>query len=526
MIAYQITQLTDNTITDIEPQISGNNIVWTGNDGNDDEIFLYDGETIIQLTDNDLFDFAPAISGNNLVWSASTANPLVTPLSNGSIFFYDGNTTTKLADVGGVLNSAISGNNIVWGDLENTNPSNIEDENFGNSEVFFYNGSDTIKLGNSSLPAFLANSISENNVVWAGNEANDPNDIEVFFYDGSNTTQITNNNLIESFPITSGNNIAWTSSDASRNESSFEVFFYDGSNTIQLTENNFTDLATSISGDNLVWVGNDGNDNEIFLYNGETTIQLTDNETDDTNAVVSGNNVVWAGNDGSDYEIFLYDGETTTQLTDNEINDIAPRVSGNNITWSGDEEIFLATPSIVNNEPIAETETKLYRFRNTAFDTGTYLFVGEAEGNSILADANLSQTFELEGVQEDGSTNSAFVASTEPGDDLIPFYRIRSLDVPGTYLFVSNAEYDAIFANNSPQRDKWIQEGSDRQGNDIPEFYLYEGGAERGLEFNRFQNTQNNTFLYAGPEETANINNDPGLSALFNDQGIAFESLT
>ena len=45
------------------------------------------------------------------------------------------------------------------------------------------------------------------------------------------------------------------------------------------------------------------------------------------------------------------------------------------------------------------------------------------------------------------------------------------------------------------------------------------------IKFHRFQNIDNNTFLYADPEETEAINNHPLLSATLIDQGIAFKSL-
>ena len=166
---------------------------------------------------------------------------------------------------------------------------------------------------------------------------------------------------------------------------------------------------------------------------------------------------------------------------------------------------------------------ELFRFRNTTFDTGTYLFVGEQEREDIRNNPDLNQTFELEGVQDDGTINTAFTASLESGEDLEPYYRLRSLATPGTYLFAGQSEYDAIFAEDSVQRDQWLPEGLDSEGDDVPEFYLYSSSADRGVQFNRFQNNQNNTFLYAGPDETAAIEND--FSELFTNQGNAFESL-
>ena len=171
----------------------------------------------------------------------------------------------------------------------------------------------------------------------------------------------------------------------------------------------------------------------------------------------------------------------------------------------------------------ATNTISLFRFRNSTFDTGTYLFVGGIERDSISSNSNLGESFELE-----GQGNAAFKASTVStvGDDeLLPFYRIRNRDIEGTYSFVSTEEYEAIFDEDSEQRDKWVKEGVDPTGEDVPEFYLYGVGAGQGVEFNRFQNNENGTFLFAGPEETAAINSDPNLSATFTDQGVAFESM-
>ncbi|MDJ0533794.1 MAG: hypothetical protein QNJ70_15110 [Xenococcaceae cyanobacterium MO_207.B15] len=167
---------------------------------------------------------------------------------------------------------------------------------------------------------------------------------------------------------------------------------------------------------------------------------------------------------------------------------------------------------------------EMYRFRNTTHETGTYLFVAHDERNAILGNSDFNQTFSLDGMSEDRTVNSAFTVSLTPGDELEPFYRLASLDVPGTYLYVGTEEYNTIFADDSEQQDKWVKEGLNDDGIHIPEFYLYGVGANEGVEFHRFQNTQNNTFLFAGPLETAAINSNPNLSNVFQDQGVAFET--
>ncbi|MDJ0742850.1 MAG: hypothetical protein QNJ32_05755, partial [Xenococcaceae cyanobacterium MO_167.B27] len=224
---------------------------------------------------------------------------------------------------------------------------------------------------------------------------------------------------------------------------------------------------------------------------------------------------------------------------------VATTIENNSLTLdfaenqSGTAEIILRATA--NGETVDDTFTvtvesdgqganqnntiELFRFRNTTFDTGTYIFVGERERDDILANPDLNQTFELDGVNPDGSINPAFTASTEPGEGLEAFYRLSSLDNPGTFLFAGQGEYDAIFAPDSDQRDRWERQGFDSDGTtDIPEFYLFGVGAGMGTPFNRFQNRTNNTFLFAGPGETEAINSNPDLSAAFLDQGGAFEA--
>jgi hypothetical protein len=72
---WRITQLTNNSHDDRDPQVSGSSVVWSGSDGHDREIFLYDGDSITQITDNERDDLSPKVSGSNVVWYGSDAKP-------------------------------------------------------------------------------------------------------------------------------------------------------------------------------------------------------------------------------------------------------------------------------------------------------------------------------------------------------------------------------------------------------------------------------------------------------------------
>ena len=78
-----IIQLTDNALNDGNTQIDGGKVTWQEYDGNDYEIYLYDGRNTIQLTDNADYDANPQIDGGKVTWEGSDGNDL-------EIFLYDG----------------------------------------------------------------------------------------------------------------------------------------------------------------------------------------------------------------------------------------------------------------------------------------------------------------------------------------------------------------------------------------------------------------------------------------------------
>jgi hypothetical protein len=73
-----IRQLTNNSNDNRRPQINNNGyVVWGAWDGNDGEIFLYNGATVTQLTDNDYEDSEPQINDNNdVTWQVNDAEKI------------------------------------------------------------------------------------------------------------------------------------------------------------------------------------------------------------------------------------------------------------------------------------------------------------------------------------------------------------------------------------------------------------------------------------------------------------------
>ena len=79
---------------------------------------------------------------------------------------------------------------------------------------------------------------------------------------------------------------------------------------------------------------------------------------------------------------------------------------------------------------------------------GTFLYVGETELTNILADPNFSNAFTNQGI--------AFYAYGVGAEQETAFSRFHNDDVPGTYLYATGAEADAIRANSPNFVDEGI----------------------------------------------------------------------
>jgi hypothetical protein len=283
------TQLTDNSWSDSNPRISGNNVVWRGfgGPGNTSEIYFWDGSTVTNISNNGFHDYDPQISGNNVVWRG-----LGGPGNTSEIYFWDGSTVTNISDNDfHDYDPQISGNNVVW--YGYGGPGNT-------TEIYHWNGSTVTNISNNNFLDYDPQ-ISGNNVVWYGYGGNAA---EIYHWNGSTVTNISNNDFDDYSPQISGDNVVWYGYGGPGDTS--EIYLHDGSGVTRLTNNDFDDYAPRISGSNVVWVGEKESGNEeIFAWDGSTVTQLSDNERDDYSPRISGNKVVWVGDDGSDDEIFL-----------------------------------------------------------------------------------------------------------------------------------------------------------------------------------------------------------------------------
>jgi len=114
-----VVQLTDDPYYDwhdLDPQVSGLNVVWRGWDGHDYEILVHSEGITTQLTDNETDDVNPQISGSNVVWEGS----------DGGIFLAapipDPGTLPPVANAGGPY-TIILGESVALDAAQSTDPN-------------------------------------------------------------------------------------------------------------------------------------------------------------------------------------------------------------------------------------------------------------------------------------------------------------------------------------------------------------------------------------------------------------------
>ena len=305
--AFDIDQLTDNDYSDWYPDISGSNIVWQGCPDGDTpacqltgeppakwEVF-FDNGSPTQVTNNSVHDYKPRVSGSNMVWWRGSGD-------DSEIYLWNGATTTQVTDNSVAdANPDIDGSNVVWQQWDG-----------GDMEIYFWNGLTTTQITdndeNDQNPR-----ISGSNVVWHGDDGTLDEDTEIYLWDGSTITQITDNDTDDLHPDISGSDIVWEhckldDGGGTCYAGNWEIY----RNGSPITNNSIDDFRPAISGSRVVWYAKDGSDDEIYLWNGGSLTQITNNAVYDRYPSIDGDAVVWYGCDGDsnaactngDYEIY------------------------------------------------------------------------------------------------------------------------------------------------------------------------------------------------------------------------------
>lgn len=353
---YTTSQLTDNSRSDYFPRINKvGQIVWSGYDGEDWEIFVYAGGTTTQLTNDSLDDSGPLMNDiGQIVWSRSDGN-------DSEIIFYDGTGITQLTD------------NEHWdfpSDINNAGQFTFTGYDGVDTEVFLYSGGIITQITDNTFSDQNPQLNDGGQIAWTGYHGSDTEvyDSEILMYSDGAIQQLTDNSVSDTQPkINNAGQVVWEGHDGE----DYEIFLYGGGNIEQLTSNDFIDHEVVINDSGQVaWIQRYGwdivtppavrsadiypayPDTEIFLYSNGNISRITDNQEDENNLAINGNGeLVWTSWVGGAMEVFHFGGGIITRLSNNTSWNWAPRINdAGYVVWEGrdgdDQEIFLARPSM------------------------------------------------------------------------------------------------------------------------------------------------------------------------------------
>ncbi len=325
--AYFTTQLTSNSRYDSQPQVSGDRVVWSGNDGTDGEIFTWTpAGGIVQLTSNGVEDYGPQVSGDRVVWCGDVG-------TGGEIFTWTpaGGTVRLTTNAYREVIPRVSGDRVAWYRFDGTGEKIFTWTPAGGTVEIPLNGYSGAwpELSGDRIAWICTRGIYSDVLTWTP---------------GSATVQLTSDGHANEELAVSGDRVVWFSTGGP-----WEIFTWTPTEgTVQITSNGYSDGYPEVSGDRVVWYGYDGADRDIFTWTPADGItQLTANSYQEDHQRVSGDRVVWIGEDGTDYEVFAWTpAGGTVKITSNSREEREPQVSGDRIVWTGndgtDDEIFTA----------------------------------------------------------------------------------------------------------------------------------------------------------------------------------------
>ena len=221
------SQLTDDVLWDGAPDVSGSNIVWQHDDGNDYEIMKFDGSSTTALTDNNVDDTNVDVGGDFTTWLEDGSNifvndgtgntllknaPLSIPTASQNnvfwtedfykLFHYDGTNINEPAvtpSTGPFILSAY-GDRAVWG--------------AGDSEVHYYDGNSVTNISNDPVDSDFSPYIYKDKVVWSKGYAPDSNDIFLYDLSAGAVSNVTNDAAtFKAGPLLSDEALVWREAD-------------------------------------------------------------------------------------------------------------------------------------------------------------------------------------------------------------------------------------------------------------------------------------------------------------------------
>lgn len=324
---WEFTQVADVAQGGRYARISGNRVVWERYDGNDWELWLYDGSIVKQLTSNNVDDVSPDISGDHVAWYRERLGD--SKLFGGFDLIYD--DAVIMEDISNQTDMKLEPGGLIW---------SARRARFDVAHVYLFDGTMTKKLSVEGTYDNHNPDMSVDSVVWSTNAGD-----SAYVYDGTATVELPNNVGRGQIPRISGGSIVGIAFEPGL--LGVDVFLFDGIENRRLAHTASNDTHVQIAGQNVAWLSEVNGVYEVFVHDNGIAKQLSFNSVKTFAPFVSESHVVWSANRGTGYDLFVYNGLRTMQLTDDEFDNTILDISGDTFVWQrgrqGGLEIFAAT---------------------------------------------------------------------------------------------------------------------------------------------------------------------------------------
>ena len=359
-----------------DPTLHNGQIAYPCWDGNDYEIFLWDGSAHQQITDNLTDDYEPQIHDGKISWTGWSA------VTNSiDVFYWDGNTIYNISN----------------------RPGKDEDSHYKDGKI-----------------------------VYCGIDYANDLYFDIFLWDGVSTSQVYYSPGNDFEPETHGSFIIWTSWPNGPPPSKPIFSVWDGYKYFNLMESPFDVWGGAVDGSEFIFPASDGNDLEIFYatYITGTYVPVTNNGI--TRDVLVSNNTAYIANGYGDLKII----DTSDLSNPSEIGQLFIDDGWESFALEKrDNYIFMANQgagvkvvdvSDSNNPIVVQTLGTIDHAISLTLH-GNYLYVGDRLGGLHIIDVSSpSASFEIGSLALNGSTYGiaiggiyAYVANYDHGMQVI-----------------------------------------------------------------------------------------------------------
>ncbi|WP_330202846.1 hypothetical protein [Cyanobacterium sp. Dongsha4] len=556
-------EIATNTYGSNFPDIYENRIAWEAFDGDTQEIYFYNGNSVIQLTDNNLEDNKPQVSPNYVIWTQWDGGDF----NSHEIVIYDGSVRKLTNDNYPDYDLRVLENNAVWIKMYRDNDPTPDDP----TDLFWFNGSSIVNITENFGHISENPHIFGNTIVWTEKfyQYNGPGDVEIqrefYRYNGSDRTLIDVKNArgYEQLSNINGVDIEYMiDEDFILHDYGRGVYFYDTSSnmiTPIITSNELVFFTVEGSEDKVLIHANSGIPNNpspidgLYIYQNGSIGQLTQFTSSDTSIAfdphISGNKVVWwtypNANQMDTAQVFLAEFSNLEAPISETINldggggvyNFSDRIqnltvigteSDEEVTTGYGDDIFDLKGGDNRGNGLGGNDTFIgngISGFNNIFDGGEgfdrALYNGQmssypirVENGLLKIGSNTDTLISIEEIQFSDQTVSAEELINNNSNLLDdPLFRFQNSDRSGTYLFAGEEESISIRKDYSPP---FVEEGF--------AFNISYTPKEGLTRFNRFQNKIiSGTYLFASEEESVSIRQN--YSETFKEEGIAFYAL-